>query len=325
MKRFIKKSIQIIVPILLGICVFIIVYRNMDFKQIFQIIKNGVKVEWIVFSFVFGILSNIIRGHRWQMMLQAIKQNPSLKNTTFAVFGLYFMNALIPRLGEFSRCQVLSQYEKIPFSESFGTVVSERIWDMLSMGLILLWGFAIQYDFYACFFASQLQLSSLFNKVFSFGWWPVIALLLLIACIGVLMKKKHLHQRFRVICENFISGVLSIRNLRHKTLFIIESALIWGCYFMQLYVCQFAFDFTADLTLLNAFTLYIMGSLGVLVPVPQGIGTWHFMVISTLVLFGVTSTNAAAFALLVHGTQTLLLIILGFISFIMLPLTNKKR
>lgn len=324
MNHFAKKAGQLVVPLTLGIVVFALVYRNLDLEQLLHIIRQDVKIEWILFSLFFGFISNVIRGHRWQMMLQAIGQKPKLSNTTYAVFSLYFMNALIPRLGEIYRCQLLQKYEKIPIAQSLGTVFSERIWDMISVSLIFATGIALEFHVYHDFFTQQLQLSFWIEQLKSFSKYLPIIILVVVAIGLIIARKYRFSQRFRTFGANLAEGVRSIKKLTNKPLFFIETLLIWLCYFYQFYVCLFAFDFTSGLTLLNGLTLYIMGSLGVLIPVPQGIGTWHFMIIGTLAIFGVSSIEAGAFALLVHTTQTLLLILLGFLSIILLPLTNKE-
>ncbi|HEY5569999.1 MAG TPA: lysylphosphatidylglycerol synthase transmembrane domain-containing protein, partial [Bacteroidales bacterium] len=268
---------------------------------------------------------NVFRAHRWQMQLEAVGKKPGFLNTLFSIFSLYFMNAVLPRLGEFYRCRVLDKYEKIPFSTSLGTVVSERIFDFLTVFAFFAIGITIQWSDFHTFFVNNFQSSYLLEKIP--GTWIVagiVAMILLIFFIRfIIMRKLSLQEHVKMIWANFHNGISSILKLNNKPLFMADTVLIWGCYFFQFYVYMFAFDFTSDLTMMNGLTLYIMGSLGVIIPVPQGIGTWHFMIINTLVMFGIGGPQAAAFALLVHATNAIMMIVLGFIAVLILPLTNK--
>lgn len=324
-RSFLTKISKIVIPLLLGVLVFWLVYRNMDFNQIWHLITHDVKIGWILFSIFFGFMSNVFRAHRWQMQLEAVAKKPGFLNTLFSIFSLYFMNAVLPRLGEFYRCRVLDKYEKIPFSTSLGTVVSERIFDFMTVFAFFAIGIMIQWSDFHTFFVNNFQSSYLLDKIP--GTWIVagiVAMILLIFLIRFIIKRRlSLQDQVKMVLANFHNGISSILKLNNKPLFMADTVLIWACYFFQFYVYMFAFDFTSDLTMMNGLTLYIMGSLGVIIPVPQGIGTWHFMIINTLIMFGIGGAEAAAFALLVHATNTIMMIVLGFIAVLILPLTNK--
>lgn len=325
MKSFLNKSLKIIIPLLLGVIVFLLVYRNNDFPELLRIIKEEAVIGWIIVSLLFGIFSNLIRAHRWQAMLAPLGHKPSFSNTVYAVFSLYFINALIPRAGEIYRCAVLNKYEKIPFPRLLGTVFSERIFDALTMLFAIFIGLILQFDIYRKFFLSEFRVSEWLDRLSPQWISAILVLLVLLAGIAwfYIRKKVSLYEYMQRIISDIWKGMCSIGMVRNKTLFFIETILIWLCYYLQLYVCMYAFDFTTGLTWVDAFTIYIMGTLGMLIPVPQGIGTWHFMVIGTLTIMGVAGAQAGAFALFVHATQTLLLIVLGFFAMVMLPLTNK--
>jgi uncharacterized membrane protein YbhN (UPF0104 family) len=124
---------------------------------------------------------------------------------------------------------------------------------------------------------------------------------------------------------NVWEGIKSLWKMEHKVRFIIQTLLIWGGYFFYFYVTFYAFDFTRELGIRIGLLAFTMSSIGVAVPVQGGIGVWHFMVISTLVCFGVADTDAAAFAFVVYAIQTIWIVILGLAGIVALPIINKNK
>jgi uncharacterized membrane protein YbhN (UPF0104 family) len=157
------------------------------------------------------------------------------------------------------------------------------------------------------------------------GGWAIIALS--VAAVSVLlylfMRKMSFWKKLKSFLSNFMSGVMSLRKMENGWLFVLETFGIWFCYFMQFYLCFFYFPFTSGLSFLAGLLLFVAGSIAVVVPTPNGAGPWHFAVISIMILYGVSSTDASIFAFIVHSTQTLIVAILGIYALIMLQL--KKR
>lgn len=166
-------------------------------------------------------------------------------------------------------------------------------------------------------------------NVSSFFLSPILYMVIVITLIvGFLLRKRlqassGLH-KLKLILDNLWSGLIAVKDMDRKWLFIGHSLFIWVCYFLMTFVCFFAFDFTAHLSIFVGLFIFVMGSFGMVAPVQGGFGPWHFMVIQSLMLYGVAKTPAATFAIIVHGSMTLMLILLGFIALIALPIVNRK-
>lgn len=327
MKKLLKKILKIAVPLLFGGAVMVWVYRDFDFSKVGQVLFHEMNWWWMLFSLVFGVFSHILRGWRWKQTLEPLGAFPKTDNCVNAVFLSYATNLLIPRLGEVSRCGVLSKYDGVSFTQSLGTVVTERLIDSLCVVLITMVAVFTQMKVFSRFFvATGTDFDSL-TDIFTSPQFYII----LFSIIGIfillyfLIRTLSFFEKVKGVVLNVWTGITSLKDVRNKTLFILYTFLIWFCYFMQFYVTFYCFDFTANLTYLAALVMFVAGSIAVVVPTPNGAGPWHFAVISMMMLYGVGAEEAGIFALIVHGIQTFLVILLGIYATVALPLINKKH
>lgn len=288
--------------------------------------------NFVALSFFVGILSHYFRAVRWKILLTSLNYRPSTRNTFFAVMVGYLANLAVNRLGEVTRCGTLNQYENIPFTEGFGSVIAERALDLICLILIFFTSLFVEFDkIYGIandliFTPLSLKGRDLFQHKVLFG--IMIGMLLLIAGILFYFRKK-LQELFSSKIKNFITGLwqglMSIKHVKQPIGFIIYSVLIWLMYILQAYVCFFAFSGTSHLTFMTATVIMVFGSLGV-IAVPGGTGAYQAIVISILTtVYFVSETNAFAFAWTVWSAQIVLILVLGLISLILLPLLNKKE
>lgn len=326
MKKLIKKTLQIIFPILLGGGILVWVYRNQDFSQIWQTLLYEMNWWWMLLSLFFGIMSHVIRGIRWKMTLMALGENPKTSNCVNAVFVSYAANLVLPRVGEVSRCGVLSKYDGISFSKSLGTVVSERMIDGLCVVLITALAMFTQMSTFTSFFAATgTNISSITDLLTSVQFYIILVSIIgVIILLYYMVRTLSFFEKVKGVALNIWAGIISLRRVKNMPLFILYTILIWGCYFLQFYVAFYCFSFSAHLGVLAGLVMFVCGSIAVIVPTPNGAGPWHFAVISMMVLYGVNKTDAGAFALIVHSIQTLLVIVLGVYGLLALPIINKK-
>ena len=317
MKKILNILLKTGLPLLLGVVILYWIYGNFDFTRITEALKS-MDMWWFWVSCVFGVLSHAIRGWRWRLTLAPLGFKPANDNCVYSIFIAYAANLVVPRVGEVSRCVVLERYDKVPFAQSLGTLVSERLVDTLMVFLIT---FAAVVSQWKVFHAFLLEAGGISSGVFSSVGRMAVLLLSILAVALVLyfiIRKMSLWTRIKSFIAHFWEGFISLSKMRNFWLFIIETVGIWFCYFMQFYLCFFCFDFSSGLSVAAALLLFVAGSVAVVVPTPNGAGPWHFAVMSIMMLYGVSSTDAGAFALIVHSLQTLLVALLGIVGLVML-------
>ncbi|MEG1685387.1 MAG: lysylphosphatidylglycerol synthase transmembrane domain-containing protein [Bacteroides sp.] len=327
MKKIFKLLLKVLLPLALGGFILVWIYRDFDFSKVTEVLSNKMNYWWMLFSLVFGVLSHVFRGWRWKQTLAPLGAFPKTSNCVNAIFISYAANLVIPRVGEISRCGILSKYDGVSFSKSLGTVVTERLIDTLCVATIAGVTLLLQVNVFDNFFAETGTNFTSFADFFTSAYFLII-----VACtIGIiimlyfLMKTFSFFEKVKGIVLNVWEGVMSLKNVKNKPLFILFTLSIWICYFLQFYLAFYCFGFSEHLGLLAGLVMFVVGSIAVIVPTPNGAGPWHFAVISMMILYGVSKPDAGIFALIVHGFQTFLVALLGIYGLVALPFTNKKK
>lgn len=314
-------------PLILGTVILVWMYHDFDFSRVGEVLRDGMNYGWMALSLFFGVWSHILRGMRWKLTLAPLGEYPRTSNCVYAIFVSYAANLLLPRVGEISRCGILAKYDGTSFSKSLGTVVTERFIDTLCIGVITGGTLLLQAPVFRTFFQETGTDTKAWTHVLTSGHFYIIiaCLVALVGLVFFLVRNVAVFARVRGILQNVWVGILSLRHVQHKLLFFGYTLAIWLCYFLHFYLTFFCFDFTDDLGLLAGLVMFVVGSIAVVVPTPNGAGPWHFAVITMMMLYGVGKEDAGIFALLVHGIQTFLLILLGIYGLAALPFTNKTK
>lgn len=325
MKKLIKKALRLILPLVLGGFVLYWVYRDFDFAKAGEVLIHGTNWWWMFFSLIFGVFAQVIRGWRWKQTLEPLDVYPKRSDCVNAIFISYAASLVVPRVGEVSRCGILAKYDDVSFSKSLGTVVTERLVDMLTIALISGVTVLLQFPVFVTFLEQTgTKIPSVMHLITSV-WFYVI----LFCAIGVVILLYYLrhtlffYEQVKGVVLNVFEGIMSLRDVKNIPLFVLYTVLIWGSYFFHFYFTFYCFAFTSHLSVLAALVMFVGGTFAVIVPTPNGAGPWHFAVISMMMLYGVNATDAGIFALIVHGIQTLLVVILGIYATAVLSL--KKR
>lgn len=328
LKKTLSHIIKYVLPLMLGVGIFWLLYRHFDFQEILSILKSDMNIFWIVVSMLVGVVSHIVRSLRWQLQLRQLNINASLGTICNAIFGTYAFNLVLPRFGELWRCTYLANHEKASFSRVFGSMLSDRFADTVTALTIILVVFFTQMSVVDEFLAqnpnSQQQLYTLLTSP-----WLFLATVVIIGAMVWLLTRRSqnrllnkLQEAIKKMWEGF-NSVLSMKN--GKILFLIYTIAIWGCYFLQLYICTFAFDWMSHITAMQALVLFVLGSIGMAVPVQGGIGPWHAAVIFGMMFYGFTHEQAGAFALIAHGSQMIVTILLGVYTTIAILLERRQN
>ena len=322
----VRKFLKIGVPLVLAAGILWWMYRGIRWEELVDALSQKMSWTWMLLSLPFGILAQVLRAVRWRQVLAPAGEKPRLSTCVHAVFLSYASSLVVPRVGEVLRCGVLKRYEGTNFTCLVGTVVTERIIDTLLILVLSLLTFLTQIPVFLDFFQQTgVSMGGLLGQ-FSLAGWIVTAVcgLLALVCIVLVSRRFRVLSRTTSVLSDLKNGLLSVREVENPLLFIVYSVGIWVSYFLHFYLTFFCFDFTAGLGLLAALVAFVVGTFAVLVPTPNGAGSWHFAVKTVLVLYGVGQTDAALFVLIVHTLQTLLVALLGVWSSIVLALRKPR-
>jgi glycosyltransferase 2 family protein len=274
--------------------------------------KNSNKGYLLLMAFT-AIISHVFRAERWRMLLVPTGNKVSLGNSFLSLMIGYLVNLAVPRGGEVSRCYNLYKLEQTPVEVSFGTVVVERIVDVICLLILIAFSFVVEWDKLKAFI-DTLNISS--GSGFSLPPWVfLVALAGIGAVVGVYLLRKN--EKFLKIIKGFKEGLLAVFRLENKGLFIFYSLAIWGMYFIMSYFVIKAFPETENLGFSAVLTLFAIGSIAMAAPLPGGAGSYHTLVpLGLVMLYNLPKADAIAFVFIFHGWQTALMILTGVISLI---------
>jgi uncharacterized protein (TIRG00374 family) len=331
MKKRLKVALQIAFSLALGGFFIWFFVRRLSQEEINEIWGAFRRADylWLIGAFFIGIASHWVRGIRSILLLEPMGYKPTKTNAFFATIIGYLANLAVPRLGEVLRCSTLSQYEKIPVSKSFGTVITERVIDMLIYLLMFLFVLlTFSADLYQ--YAETTFLSSFLQKVslLQLAGIAVAGVVVVVLFYLFVLRKKLLKYAIVQKTENFVKGIWtglkSITQLKRPILFIIETLLIWLLYYAGFYICFFSLPETAALTPDAGLAAMAFATIGGII-VQGGIGLYPLFVAGTLAVYGVAEPVGYALGWLAWGAQQVAVVLVGTLSIICLPYYNRKR
>ena len=317
----IKSSLKVLIPLSIGLF-FIYLTINATTVEERKLIANYIKnadYRFVLLSIVFGVLSHLSRAYRWQFLLSPMGYKPRFINSTLAVLIAYIANLGIPRSGEILRATTLSSYEKIPFEKTFGTIIAERLVDLvLLIGFIFI-ALSLQYDLIWKVLREKKIAPATILSGFAF---------LLIVALGLrmLFKKNQsaLVLKIKSFLKGLVEGILSIRSMPNKGAFLIHTVFIWLMYLAMFYVIKWTVPETSMLGLNSLLPAFVIGGLTISAT-NGGIGIYPFSVALMLGAFGISNESGLAFGWIMWTSQTLMIIVFGSLSFFILPLVNRKN
>ncbi|HEX6225091.1 MAG TPA: lysylphosphatidylglycerol synthase transmembrane domain-containing protein [Chryseolinea sp.] len=281
---------------------------------------------WLIAMALLSIVSHLLRAERWRMLLAPVGFNPKLSHSFLSLGVGYLINLVIPRGGEISRCYNLYKLDKIPVIESFGTVVVERIVDLICLILLIAISFAFESTKLIAFIETlpiEFSGGSKLRTVLFLGMGLLIVVLL---GYWLIKKNKKLKQIIQKTWNGFKTGILSVFKLKNKTTFIVYSVLIWLLYFCMTYTVLKAFPSTSLLGFTAVLSLFAIGAIAMAAPLPGGTGSYHVLVPQGLFfLYQVPLSDAVAFTFIFHGWQTIVFILLGVVSLLVTSIIVKRN
>lgn len=306
-------------------------FRGVDVKKII----NGMfeaNLFWVSLAGLISIAAFISRAYRWKLLIEPLGYSPSLKNSTVALMIGYLANLAFPRLGEVSRCGVLNKSESVPFNKLLGTVIVERVIDVISLLICLLLAAIIEYKRLGNFFKENMidplytKLDQLLRSPVAIAVAAMLIVIIVIAIIWTLKRSKKSGKEswFLRLMKGFADGLKSVARLKRPWLFIFHSFLIWFLYLLGVYVSLFALPSTSGLGVNTALFLLVAGGFGMSAPVQGGIGAYHLLVSQGLILYGVSQQEGLTFATLLHSLQLIIVIVFGVASLLLLFSVRKN-
>ena len=316
MSNQLKKYLQLAVIFAIGAAFLYFVFKGTNWSDLWQKFTHA-NYWWIAVGLLVSIISHWFRAYRATMLYEALGYQVSTTNSLHAVFIGYFINYFIPRGGEVSRCAALNKTNNLPIEKSLGSVITERLVDMLMLVIILGLVFLLQFDVIINYINTNLNAGS--TQQTGILKYVLLAIVIVGGASAYLFRKQLAKiALFHTLVEKlkgFLIGLLSIKEVKKPVLFIALSAGIWTCYILMMYFCLFALEATSNLTFAQCLTVFAMGTIGIVIPAPgAGAGTYHFAVMQGLLLFGVAQEDGIAYATIVHGAQMVMFIVLGAIS-----------
>ncbi len=334
MRPAVKRYFRILLFLSVGVLLLYLITRGQDVELIVQELRQA-NYFWIFLAMICAVISHFLRAARWNRLIRTMGYKTSTFQTFYAVMTGYLANLAVPRMGEVTRCLTLSKASKTPFNALAGTVVAERVFDFFTIMAIVFFTIVFQFSFLRSFIRRTF-LDPAIQKGTE-NWIPlvigVVIAILLIAGLFIFVRYRQKNPvasgffyKVQRHFKGFINGVKTIKRMRGKGWFVLHSILIWGLYYLTVYLCFFAIPATSHLSPVAGFTLLAVGSLGILAPVPGGIGTYHFLTIITLrELYEIAPEPATSYAYIAHANQVAVNIILGIISWIILSFQQKKN
>ena len=307
-------------PLILAAVILWWMYRGINWVAVSMALQSRRCWLWILLSMPFGVTAQLFRALRWKMVLSESRLSVILNS----IFLSYASSLIVPRSGEVLRCGVVKHYDRLDFPRLIGSVVCERVIDMVMILLLALVVVLWQVPVFLHFMQSTgMSLGVVFSRFTIAGWWVTALSVFLIAfTVVMLLHRVRLYSSVKERLNGFRRGLMGVREVKNPSLFVLYSIGIWLSYFFHFWVTFWCFDFTASLGADCALVAFVVGCFAVLVPTPNGAGPWHFAVKTVLMLYGVDSDDGAVYALIVHTLQTLLVVLLGLYALMALSLTK---
>ena len=324
------QIMKYVIPLIISIGLCYLLFTGIDFREMLDIIRSQCDFRWIAAGLALAVLSHVVRAMRWGIQLSALGIKAPLYVLIYSIFGTYAVNLVFPRLGEVWRTGYIAQRQHAPFTTVFGSMVADRLADTLTVLILALLAFLVSSKAILSYLHQNGESHAAIARLLESPWlWA--AVVVLVAAIWIFMARKTDNPKI-VKIQNAVrelwQGFAVIVKMPHKGRWLLLTVALWGCYFLQNYLAFYAFPFTAQIVadhgIQAALVTWVLSSISMGVPSNGGIGPWQWATIFGLSIYGLGATQAGAFANLVLGANTLLIIALGIFTFIAIALDKKR-
>ena len=320
MNKSLGKFLKITLPLALGVFFIWYIYASFTPEQLAETKDQFSKAHYgfVALSVFLSVLSHISRSYRWNFMLEPLGYYPKLANNFMAVSVAYLLNIFIPKSGEISRGIILDKYEDVPFEKGFGTIISERLIDLIFLLAIASIALVLKFDVLAQYVSESIPDSIIY---------VVIGGLLSVGITSLLFlkfSKSKTNLKLKSFVLGLKEGVLSILTMNKKGAFIFHTFVIWGLYLLSFYTALFALQETTTISLGTIITAFAVGSF-TFAFTNSGFGTYPAALAGILSVFGVSKTVGVAFGWIVWTSNIASIVFFGCLSLLILPIYNRSR
>ena len=317
MNKKTQNILKITLPLLLGV---FLVWYSLSKVSVEELLIYAKKADytWIILGMFLGLLSHLSRAYRWRYQLEPMGYNVKFGNSIMAVFATYLINYTIPRAGEVARASIITNYEDVPFEKGFGTIVAERIADMIVMLGIIAITLFLQFDFIYAFLIEKFNPIKILIALF------VCVLLVIFFLRFIKRSKSKIALKIRTFVSGLIEGALSIFKMKKKWAYIFHTLFIWGMYLLMFYVTSFSIAELDGISVGAVLIGFISASFSI-AATNGGIGSYPLAIYAAFSIFGIPEDPSIAFGWIMWASQTLVIIICGGLSLIYLPIYNRRK
>jgi uncharacterized protein (TIRG00374 family) len=349
MHKHIGKVLKVSIFFAVGIIILYLVYQRQNvafqadcaikgtpasecnlIQKIITDISNA-NYFWVIITMVLFMLTNVFRALRWKMMLQAIGYEPRTINLFGTIMINYLANLGIPRSGEVIRAGLIAEYENIPVEKALGTIFTDRIFDVIMLAIVIGLAMLLGGSDFVNYMNHNINLGQKLSGLFQNKLLITFLVISGLISIGLAFKFRHkmlrssIGQKISNLLKGFADGVQSVRHVSSIPLFILYTVGIWILYYFMMYLAFFSFEPTSHLGPTAGLVVFVFGSLGILIPTPGGMGSYHYLVGEALAMYGVSGADAFSFANIVFfSIQLFINIFFGIVSLVVLPAINKQ-
>jgi len=314
--KSINSILKIVIPLLLGAIFVWISLSKTSIQTIVGYFKDA-NYYWIFLGISLGIFSHLSRAYRWKYMIEPLGYKLRISNSIMAVFSGYLINYTIPRAGEISRATIISKYEKIPFEKGIGTIVAERVADIVAMLIVISIALVLEFNLIFDFFSKKINSNNL-----SLIYFLIPVIILIILYLFVRRTNNKFFFKIKSLIDGFVQGLLSILKMNDKWLFIAHTLFIWAMYVLMFYVTSFSVNFNVDVP----FSVILIGFISASFTVAAtngGLGLYPEAVTIAFSSFFIDHDPSRAFGWIMWTSQTVMIVVIGVICLIFLPRFNK--
>ncbi len=317
MNKKITKILKLTFPLILGVVLVWYSLSKISFQELVLYFKNANYI-YIGLGLLFGLLSHLSRAYRWKFMIEPMGYSLRMSNSIMAVFAAYLVNYTIPRAGEITRATILTNYEGVPFEKGFGTIVAERVADVLMMVCIITITLLLEFEFIYQFFNER------FNPLKIVIGGSILLVIGILMMVLIKRSQSKLAVKIKIFIGGLIEGAMSIFKMKKKWAFIFHTVFIWAMYVLMFYITTFALDETTNIPLAAILIGFISASFSI-AATNGGIGSYPVAVFAAFSIFSIAKEPSIAFGWIMWSSQTLLIIVLGGLSLIYLPIYNRRK